>query len=78
MQVIKSEENKVFYDYLRFIISLRQERAPHDAVLKNEGSSEKKFEARDALSQMTSKVMERQDELINHPKEYLFGKYLKT
>ena len=26
---------------------------------------------------MTSRVMERQDELINHPKEYLFGKYLK-
>lgn len=78
MQVVKSEENKVFYDYLRFINSLRQERAPHDGVLSNEMSSEEaKSKARDALSQMTSKVVERQDELINHPKEYLFGKYLK-
>ncbi len=78
MQVIKSEENKVFYDYLRFINSLRQEREPHDSVLRNEESSEEaKSEAREALNQMTLLVTDRQNEIINHQKEYLFGKYLK-
>ncbi len=77
MQVIESDENKVFYDYLRFINGLRKKRAPYDAVLNDStATSGSVNEAKEALAQMTSEVFEYQNSIIEDPKMYLFGKYL--
>jgi thiol-disulfide isomerase/thioredoxin len=77
MQIIQSEENKVFYDYLNFLNSKREERTPHDAVLNDSMASPLNVEiARNAMSLMNSEVLEYQDALIDDPRDYLFGKYL--
>jgi len=77
MQIIQSEENEVFYDYLNFLNSKREERTPHDAVLNDSTSSPLKVEiARNAMTVMNSEVLEYQDALIDDPRDYLFGKYL--
>jgi thiol-disulfide isomerase/thioredoxin len=77
MQVIHSDENKVFYDYLNFLNSKREERIPHDAVLNDATSSSLQVEiAKSAMTIMNSEVLEYQDALIDHPNEYLFSKYL--
>jgi len=77
MQIIQSEENKVFYDYLNFLNSKREERTPHDAVLNDSTASSLKVEiARNAMKVMNSEVLEYQDALIDDPRDYLFGKYL--
>lgn len=77
MEVIKSEENKVFYDYLNFLNSKREERTPHDKVLNDSTSSPLKIEiARNSMTVMNSQVLEYQNTLIDDPRGYLFGKYL--
>ncbi|MBT7652691.1 MAG: DUF5106 domain-containing protein [Flavobacteriales bacterium] len=77
MQIIKSEENKVFYDYLNFLNTKREERTPHDAVLNDSTASSLQVEiARNAMTVMNSEVLEYQDALIDDPRDYLFGKYL--
>ena len=78
MKVVESEENMVFYDYLRFINDLRKERYIHDQVLNDSTSTEESVEAaKDAINKMTDRVRLRQLELTENPKQYLFGKYLK-
>ena len=77
MVVMKSDENIVFYDYLSYLNTKRDERTPHDAVLKDSTSSPLKVEiAKNAMVLMNSEVVEYQDALIDDPKDYLFGKYL--
>ena len=77
MQILQSEENKVFYDYLNFLNSKREERTPHDAVINDSTASPLKIEiARNAMNVMNSAVLEYQDALIDDPRDYLFGKYL--
>ena len=77
MVVMKSDENIVFYDYLSYLNTKRDERTPHDAVLKDSTSSPLQVEiAKNAMVLMNSEVVEYQDALIDAPKDYLFGKYL--
>ena len=77
MVVMKSDENIVFYDYLSYLNTKRDERTPHDAVLKDSTSSPLKVDiAKNAMVLMNSEVVEYQDALIDDPKDYLFGKYL--
>ena len=77
MVVMKSDENIVFYDYLSYLNTKRDERTPHDAVLKDSTSSPLQVEiAKNAMVLMNSEVVEYQDALIDDPKDYLFGKYL--
>ena len=78
MKVIKSDENKIFYDYLRFINSLKKKREPYDIVLSDSTSSAAEIKsAQSALNKMTSEVFAYQNQIINDPKDFLFGKYLK-
>lgn len=78
MEVVKSDENRIFFEYLRFINGLRAKRAPHDLVLKDSAATPQSIElARAALNQMTTEVYEFQNRIIEDPNEYLFGKYLK-
>ncbi|PCJ81455.1 MAG: hypothetical protein COA49_05005 [Bacteroidetes bacterium] len=77
MEIIKSQENKVFYDYLNFLNSKREERIPYDAVLNDSTSSALKVEiAKNAMVQMNDEVTEYQDALIDDPHGFLFGKYM--
>jgi len=77
MVVIKSEENRVFYDYLSYLNTKRDERTPHDAILNDSTSNPLEIEiAKNAMVLMNSDVVEYQDALIDDPKDYLFGKYL--
>ena len=39
MEVIRSPENKVFFDYLHFLQSKRAERAPYDVILRDSTST---------------------------------------
>jgi thiol-disulfide isomerase/thioredoxin len=77
MVVIQSTENKVFFDYLHFLQAKRSERTPHDDVLKDSTSTPLQVErAKTAMKIMTSEVIEYQEELVNSPEDYLFGRYL--
>jgi len=77
MVVIKSEENRVFYDYLSYLNTKRDERTPHDAILNDSTSNPLEIEiAKNAMVLMNSDVVEYQDALIDDPNDYLFGKYL--
>ena len=77
MQIIQSEENMVFYDYLNFLNTKREQRTPHDSVLNDSMASPLNVEiARNAMTVMNSEVLEYQDALIDDPRDYLFGKYL--
>ena len=77
MVVIQSEENIVFYDYLSYLNTKREERAPHDAILNDSTSSPLQIEiAKNAMVLMNSEVIEYQDAIIDDPRDYLFGKYL--
>jgi len=77
MVVLESEENKVFYDYLNYLNTKREERVPHDAILMDSTSTPLQIEiAKSAMTVMNSEVIEYQDALIDDPRGYLFGKYL--
>lgn len=77
MEIIESQENKIFYDYLNFLNTKREERILHDAVLNDSTSSPLKVEiARNAMNLMNSEVTEYQDALIDDPRDFLFGKYM--
>tara|TARA_B000000532_G_scaffold244137_1_gene242597 strand:+ start:3456 stop:4892 length:1437 start_codon:yes stop_codon:yes gene_type:complete len=77
MMVLKSKENIVFYDYMAFLNKKRIERAQYDNAYKNPNSTEEEKEAAaDSLRAMTEVVMKKQQEIIDAPENYLFGKYL--
>ena len=75
--VLKSKENKVFYDYITFLNEKRIERAQYDNAYKNPNSTKEEKEiAAESLRAMTEVVMNKQQEIIDAPENYLFGKYL--
>lgn len=76
MKVIKSAENKVFFDYMKFIQQKRTLRAPIDAVLRDSSATADQVEkAKSDLKTLSISVLDEQNSLIEGG--YLFGKYLK-
>lgn len=77
LEIIESENNRVFYDYVRFINEMRVKREPHDMVmadsLASEGSKEK---ATKALIELNDQVVERQQQIVDKHGDLLFGKYV--
>jgi thiol-disulfide isomerase/thioredoxin len=74
----KSEENKAFYDYVRFINSKRVERQPHDMLLADTLLTDEQKEP------SIKKVKELNDQVINYQKKLvadhgnlLVGKFVK-
>ena len=77
MEVIESDENRVFYDYLKFLNVKRSERSPYDVVLTDSSSTPLQVEiAKNGMQLLTSEVVEYQQNLIDSDKNFLFGKYL--
>jgi len=74
MVVLKSDENIVFYDYLSYLNTKREERSPHDAILNDSTSSPLQDEiAKNAMVLMNSEVVEYQDALIDDPETIFSG-----
>ena len=77
IKVIKSKENEVFYGYLDFIKTKRNERQPFDAVLQDSTATEEAIKAaKQGIQKLTDEVTEYQYYLTNDPRNFLFGKYL--
>ena len=77
IEVVQSKENEVFYSYLNFLKTKRQEREPFDKVLRDSTATEDDMnEARAGLQKLTDEVTEYQYYLTNDPRNFLFGKYL--
>lgn len=75
MKVIKSEENKVFFDHIKFLQEKRALRAPIDAVLQDSSATKADVEkAKADLKNLSAEVIEHQNSIIEGG--YLFGKYL--
>jgi len=78
VEVLESEENRVFYDYLSFIQNRRGLAGPYEAVLSDStATADQVTDARQFLTDMGKEVAnEQQRLLLDHP-EKLFAKYLK-
>lgn len=78
LKVIRSEENRLFVDYLRFIQDMRTKRAPYDAVLADSTAADKaQTKARDELNILNESVVEYQQRIINQHPDLLFPKMLQ-
>ena len=77
VEVIKSDENKVFYDYLGFIQKRRAQAAPYEATLADSTASASSVDAARAfLTAMGSEVADEQQRILSTHPERLFAKYL--
>lgn len=77
VEVLESEENKVFYDFLSFIQARRQLAVPHEELLKDSTARESDLkEAREILTALGEEVAEEQQRILREHPEKLFAKYL--
>ena len=78
LEVEKSEENKIFVDYLRFISSKKDARKPYDAVFQDSTSTDsQKEEAKIKIKALNQEVVDFQNQLIESNPDRLFAKMLK-
>lgn len=72
--VKKSENNKLFVDYMQYTSAKRAEGVPHSDVIKNPDSSEKEIEAaKDALRKINEEVITYQKNLVKNNKNLFVG-----
>jgi len=77
VKVIKSDENKVFYDYLGFIQKRRSLATPYEATLTDSTASADAVDAARAfLTAMGSEVADEQQRILGTHPDKLFAKYL--
>ena len=77
VKVIKSDENKVFYDYLGFIQKRRSLAAPYEATLTDSTASADAVDAARAfLTAMGTEVADEQQRILGTHPDKLFAKYL--
>jgi len=77
VEVIESDENRVFYKFLRFIGERRKLAAPYEQVLADSTSNEKAVaEARKILTDLGNEVAEEQKRVLREHPDKLFAKYL--
>jgi len=78
INVVKSVNNKVFYDYLSFIASRKDDRAPIDACLTDSLNSDADKEpCRAELKKMNENVVAHQKKIVEDNKDRLVGKIIK-
>ncbi|MFK7757423.1 MAG: redoxin domain-containing protein [Flavobacteriales bacterium] len=78
MKVVKSKNNKIFYDYKQFIGGKNTERGPLDTVINDSLSTEKEIEdSRKKLRKLTEEVIEYQKQLVVEHESELVGKIIK-
>lgn len=77
VEVIESDENKIFYNYLKFIQERRLKAQPYEAILGDSLASESAAkEAREILTQLGDEVASEQKRLLLEEPNRLFSKYL--
>jgi hypothetical protein len=77
VKVIKSDENRVFYDYLGFIQKRRGLAAPYEATLTDSTAFPDEVDAARAfLTAMGSEVADEQQRILSSHPDKLFAKYL--
>ena len=77
VEVVKSDENKIYYDYLKFIQERRVIAQPYEAILGDSLASESAVsEAREILTQLGDEVAAEQKRLLENEPNRLFSKYL--
>ena len=78
LKINKSEENKEFLGYYRFISKQRMAREPHDKVMADSTANEaKKAKAREEIERLNKEVIDYQNRLFTTQPDLLFTKYLK-
>lgn len=77
IEVVASEENRLFYDYLKFLQDKRTEATPHEQVMQDStASEEEKASAREILMAMGEEVEAEQRRIVADHGNMLFAKYL--
>ncbi len=77
VEVIQSEENRIFYDFLGFIQDRRKLAIPHEKVLGDSTATDEAIAAsRDVLTSLGEEVGLEQKRILKEYPEYLFAKYL--
>tara|TARA_Y100000385_G_scaffold39303_2_gene36542 strand:- start:215 stop:1687 length:1473 start_codon:yes stop_codon:yes gene_type:complete len=77
VEVIESEENKVFYDYLGFIQSRRTLAGPYEATLADSSASTEAIQdAKNYLTALGKEVAQEQQRVLEEFPDKLFAKYL--
>lgn len=77
MKIIKSEENKVFYDYVHFLTERKEEMKPYEAQLKDfQGTKEEKEEIISHLRTINDKVIAEQHRIVKEHGDMLVGKFI--
>lgn len=77
VEVLVSEENRILYDYLRFIGDKRKQAAPQEQVLQDSTSSEQAREAAmEIMNAFGEEVAMEQKRVIQEHANKLFAKYL--
>lgn len=78
MKVIESDNNKVFFDYIKFINDKRLERTPLDTALARGGLSPKEEESiKKQMQGLNDQVTARQNEIVKTQGDQLIGKLIK-
>ena len=78
MEVVQSEDNRIFFEYINFIREKQQERGPLEEVLNDSTLTRtQKRKAEKAFSELNNEVINYQKELIENHGDKLVGKMLK-
>ncbi|MEO0404692.1 MAG: hypothetical protein AAF193_07455, partial [Bacteroidota bacterium] len=77
LNIVKSKENQIFYDYLNFISAKKGERAPIDECLRDSlKSDEDKEPCREELKKLNDLVVGKQQEVVTKHGDMLVGKII--
>ncbi len=77
VEVLESEENRIFYDFLGFIQDRRKLAVPHESVLGDSTATKEALDAaRQVLTSLGEQVGLEQKRILKEYPEYLFAKYL--
>lgn len=77
LEIVKSEENKIFYDYLNFIAARKELRVPLDSCLADSLATDKdKEKCREQLTKLNEEVVGMQKEVVAKHGDKLVGKIL--
>ena len=77
VEIVESDENRLFYDYLKFIQKRRVLAAPHESILSDSTATERAMsDARKGMSILGKEVEGEQKRILRQHPEKLFAKYL--
>lgn len=78
LKVNKSEDNRIFFEYINYINSKRAERQPYDMVIQDSTLTEdQKAAAYDMVKTLNNEVLDYQNKITSEHGDKLVGKYLR-